>query len=168
MTVEFVNRLADDAGVVFGEPVSKEIIRDLDGDSLILVFEKRGWLEPRVETVTVNLGLDTSENLVPNVPGHCGIQIGVEQCIARIRLSSIGAAPQLAAVLRDDISMDTLPDGIPSSVRTLLNRCLDRDPRSRLRDIGEARIALSPESLTAGGLAAKPPPPTATEASSRR
>jgi len=48
----------------------------------------------------------------------------------------------LAAVLRDEISLDTLPDETPASVRALLRRCLDRDVRTRLRDIGEARIGL--------------------------
>ncbi len=54
----------------------------------------------------------------------------------------------LAAVLRDKIGEDALPDETPVSVRRLLARCLDRDHRTRLRDIGEARIALSPEGLT--------------------
>ena len=48
----------------------------------------------------------------------------------------------LAAVLRHDIRFDGLPPALPAPVRTLLARCLDRDPKTRLRDIGEARIAL--------------------------
>jgi Tol biopolymer transport system component/tRNA A-37 threonylcarbamoyl transferase component Bud32 len=48
----------------------------------------------------------------------------------------------LAAVLRADVDLDRLPDATPVNVRTLLKRCLDRDPQQRLRDIGEARIAL--------------------------
>jgi len=68
----------------------------------------------------------------------------------------------LAAVLRDEVSMKTLPAGTPASVTALLGRCLDRDPRKRLRDIGEARVALSPESLAAGGAAvATTPDPVA-------
>jgi serine/threonine-protein kinase len=62
----------------------------------------------------------------------------------------------LAAVLRDEVSLGTLPAGIPASLRGLLKRCLERDPRTRLRDIGEARIALSPESMTASGSAVTP------------
>ena len=49
----------------------------------------------------------------------------------------------LAAVIKDPIRLDRLPPGIPVSVRQLVGRCLERDPRMRLRDIGEARIALS-------------------------
>jgi Tol biopolymer transport system component len=49
----------------------------------------------------------------------------------------------LAAVLRDDIDGSTLPDDTPPALLALLARCLDRNPRSRLRDIGEARVALA-------------------------
>ena len=48
----------------------------------------------------------------------------------------------LAAVLRHEISFDALPPATPTAVRALLARCLERDPKNRLRDIGEARIAL--------------------------
>jgi serine/threonine-protein kinase len=49
----------------------------------------------------------------------------------------------LAAVLRQEVDWSALPDGTPPRVRRLLERCLDRDAKTRLRDIGEARIALS-------------------------
>ena len=49
----------------------------------------------------------------------------------------------LAAVVRQEIGWEGLPPGTPASVRRLLARCLDRDPRQRLRDIGEARVALA-------------------------
>ena len=76
MPLEFVDRLPDNAGVVLEKPVPKKIIWDLHDDGLALVLQERGRLEPRVETVAVNLCLDKSENLVPNVPGHRGTQIG--------------------------------------------------------------------------------------------
>jgi serine/threonine-protein kinase len=49
----------------------------------------------------------------------------------------------LADVLRADIDLDTLPHETPLPVRRLLRRCLEREPRSRLRDIGDARLELS-------------------------
>jgi Tol biopolymer transport system component len=49
----------------------------------------------------------------------------------------------IAAVLTRTIDLDLLPASTPPHVRTLIARCLERDPKSRLRDIGEARIALS-------------------------
>jgi Tol biopolymer transport system component/tRNA A-37 threonylcarbamoyl transferase component Bud32 len=48
----------------------------------------------------------------------------------------------LASVVRDPIDWSALPASTPPAVRALLERCLERDPRQRLRDIGEARIAL--------------------------
>ena len=49
----------------------------------------------------------------------------------------------LAAVLRQDIDWSALPEDTPPRLRRLLERCLDRDVKSRLRDIGEARVALA-------------------------
>ena len=49
----------------------------------------------------------------------------------------------LAAVLRDEIDGESLPANTPQTLRVLLSRCLERDPKSRLRDIGEARVALA-------------------------
>jgi serine/threonine-protein kinase len=48
----------------------------------------------------------------------------------------------MAAVLRQSIDFGALPPATPPAVRTLLERCLERDARQRLRDIGEARVAL--------------------------
>lgn len=49
----------------------------------------------------------------------------------------------LAAVLRQDINWSALPEDTLPRLRRLLERCVDRDVKSRLRDIGEARVALA-------------------------
>jgi len=49
----------------------------------------------------------------------------------------------LADVLRAPIDFDKLPASTPAPIRDLLKRCLDRDVKTRLRDIGEARVAIS-------------------------
>ena len=49
----------------------------------------------------------------------------------------------LAAVLKTDPDWAALPAGTPEAVRKLLRRCLERDTKQRLRDIGEARVALA-------------------------
>ena len=64
----------------------------------------------------------------------------------------------LAFVLTRDIDWDTLPDDTPASLRRLLTRCLERDPRERLRDIGEARIALAHAPEAAPEQNTAPPP----------
>ncbi|HEX5071524.1 MAG TPA: protein kinase [Vicinamibacterales bacterium] len=46
----------------------------------------------------------------------------------------------LAAVLRQDLDFTRLPPATPASVRRLLKRCLERDPRKRLSAIGDARL----------------------------
>jgi len=48
----------------------------------------------------------------------------------------------LASVMRDTPALAALPSNTPPRVRRLLGRCLERDPRHRLRDIGDARIEL--------------------------
>ena len=48
----------------------------------------------------------------------------------------------LAAVLRADVDLKSLPARTPARTRLLLARCLERDPKRRLRDIGDARIEL--------------------------
>src|SRR5215472_14263875 len=54
----------------------------------------------------------------------------------------------LAAVMMKDPALDALPTGTPAAVRKMLRRCLERDVRRRLRDIGDVRIAL--EEMLAG------------------
>jgi eukaryotic-like serine/threonine-protein kinase len=55
----------------------------------------------------------------------------------------------LAAIVRDAPDLTALPPSTPTVVRTLIERCLEKDPKDRLRDIGEARIALSRPAATA-------------------
>ena len=52
----------------------------------------------------------------------------------------------LASVLRAPIEWKELPPATPRGVVRLLARCFERDPKKRLRDIGEARIALEGDS----------------------
>jgi serine/threonine protein kinase len=49
----------------------------------------------------------------------------------------------LAAVLEHDPDWSAIPTRTPQSIVALLRRCLIKDARNRLRDIGEARIALA-------------------------
>ncbi|HXW05856.1 MAG TPA: protein kinase [Vicinamibacterales bacterium] len=48
----------------------------------------------------------------------------------------------MAAVLRETVDFGALPSETPTQVRELLQRCLERDVRQRLRDIGEARVLI--------------------------
>ena len=59
------------------------------------------------------------------------------------RLFSAETIPEtLAQVMTREIDLGTLPATTPRHIRTLLARCLVKEPKQRLRDIGEARLAL--------------------------
>ncbi|HYT69255.1 MAG TPA: protein kinase [Vicinamibacterales bacterium] len=48
----------------------------------------------------------------------------------------------IAAILERDPDWSTLPAETPRALRRLLQRCLEKDPRQRLRDIGDARVEI--------------------------
>ena len=48
----------------------------------------------------------------------------------------------LASVMKSDIDPKTLPPDVPASVRTVLRRCLEKDPSQRIRDVGDVRLAM--------------------------
>ena len=66
----------------------------------------------------------------------------------------------LAAVLRQEVNWAALPKATPPRLKRLLEHCLDRDVKERLRDIGEARFEIgkiltgAPESAVSPGGAA--------------
>jgi Tol biopolymer transport system component len=62
----------------------------------------------------------------------------------------------LAAVLRQEIDWSALPSSTPPTIRSLLRRCLEREPKKRLRDIGEARIALTDSASIDSGVSSTP------------
>lgn len=70
----------------------------------------------------------------------------------------------VAAILSRQPDWSLLPPETPGAVRSLLQRCLEKDPHQRLRDIGEARVALSDSTL----LLTHPAASTAGPATSRR
>ena len=49
----------------------------------------------------------------------------------------------MAAILKSDPDWSALPAGVSPRVRELLERCLRKDPRERLRDAGDARLLLA-------------------------
>ena len=65
----------------------------------------------------------------------------------------------LAAVLTREPQWAGASVGDPGGVRRLLERCLERDPRLRLRDIGEARVGLLPERVVEAQAPATTTPP---------
>ena len=81
-----------------------------------------------------------------------------EMLTGRRAFAGDGISDVLAAVLRQDINWSALPADTPTRVRRLLERCLDRDVKTRLRDIGEARVALASPDRPDAAAAAAPQP----------
>lgn len=68
----------------------------------------------------------------------------------------------VASVLSGEPDWARLPAEVPESLRRLLRRSFDKNARQRLRDIGEARVAL--ERCAPGDVSATGPQPTAGDA----
>ena len=62
----------------------------------------------------------------------------------------------IAAVVTREPDWTELPATTPPQIRRLIRRCLEKDPRQRLRDIGEVRLALGGD-LDAGDPATRSP-----------
>ena len=48
----------------------------------------------------------------------------------------------LAQIVGHDLDVSQLPAGTPSAIRTLVRRCLEKDPRQRLQHVGDARLEI--------------------------
>jgi hypothetical protein len=59
----------------------------------------------------------------------------------------------MAAVLRAEPNWASLPSQMPEPITTLLKRCLDKDHKRRLRDLGDARLELDDAQRPSGGTA---------------
>jgi TolB-like protein len=100
-----------------------------------------------------------SPEQVRNKPVDTRTDIWAFGCVLYEMLTGRAAFPGetisdiIAATLGRDPEWRALPANTPGSVRRLLQRCLEKDPTRRLRDIGEARIEIAgalavPESAT--------------------
>jgi serine/threonine protein kinase len=84
-----------------------------------------------------------------------------EMLAGRLLFAGETTSDTLAAVMRDEPDWSALPPDLSPRWRSLLRRCLTKDPRQRLQAIGEARIALedlaaNPAEATAPALAPSP------------
>ena len=52
------------------------------------------------------------------------------------------ASETLAAVMMKEPDWERLPTDLPSKLDNLVRRCLEKDPRERVRDVGDVRLAM--------------------------
>jgi Tol biopolymer transport system component len=65
-----------------------------------------------------------------------------EMLTGRVAFKADSVSDTIVAILSGEPRWDALPARMPAGVRQVLQRCLDKDPKRRMRDIGEARIEL--------------------------
>ena len=92
------------------------------------------------------------------------------ECLTgRLAFDGETVSDTIAKILERPMDWSALPKNTPARLRELLERCLERDPKRRLRDIGDARITL--EEIKSGRHAAADAPqisPHATQEARRR
>jgi dipeptidyl aminopeptidase/acylaminoacyl peptidase len=73
-----------------------------------------------------------------------------------------GVSEVIAAVIMAPVEFKDLPPQVPARIRRLVRRCMEKDPRRRLRDIGDARLLIEetlsgvPDEATGAAVAAAP------------
>jgi eukaryotic-like serine/threonine-protein kinase len=86
-----------------------------------------------------------------------------EMLTGQMAFSGESVTDTLAAVIKEQPDWSRLQAETPVRVRVLLQRCLQKDPKQRLRDIGDARISLdevlsgAAEPSPSGPVASAPP-----------
>jgi serine/threonine protein kinase len=63
-----------------------------------------------------------------------------EMLTGRAAFKGDSVSDTIAAVLGSEPDWDALPKGTPTAVRLLLQRCLEKDPKRRLRDLGDVHF----------------------------
>ncbi len=92
LAIDLAERLVQDGGVVLREPVAEQVVRHPYTQCYAIVRHQRGGLEPGVEDVPVDFGLDAGEDLIPDVaavmvPAY-GRIVGLSETFAQRRQCS--------------------------------------------------------------------------------
>jgi hypothetical protein len=84
-----------------------------------------------------------------------------EMLTGRRAFSGETLSDTVTAVLTREPDWKSLPEGLPSGIQRLLKRCLEKDVKRRLRDIGDARIEIEDavRGIESGAKPERPPWP---------
>jgi Tol biopolymer transport system component len=139
-----------------------------DGVVKVLDFGLGRLIEPSAADATITAGVTTAGMVIGTAAYMSPEQAGGEIADRRSDIWSFGcvvfemltlkrafAADSISAiiarVLGSEPDWTLLPPGTPPALRRLLRRCLEKDPRRRLRDIGDARLELDEAAAEAAG-----------------
>ncbi len=152
---------AHDNGVVHRDVKPANVLLTAKGGVKVLDFgiAKNTMLDANVAATAQATNLTTDGTLMGTPPYMSPEQIRGEEADKRADIWSFGCvlyealtgkrafdretvADTLAAIIERNPDYDTLPPDVPPSIRQLVRRCLEKDQRDRLRDIGDARIEI--------------------------
>jgi serine/threonine-protein kinase len=84
-----------------------------------------------------------------------------EMLTGRIAFQGEDLTDTIATVVKNDPDWNALPPDLPEQVRLLVKKCLEKDPRARISDIGVAKFlmteTIAPSSAAPSAIAAPPP-----------
>ena len=81
-----------------------------------------------------------------------------EMLTGRVTFAGDTVSDSIAKILEREPDWSALPATTPASIRRLLLRCLAKDPKKRLRDIGDVRIEIDAMDEVLPGSVATPAP----------
>ena len=152
---------AHDAGIIHRDVKPANVLLTGKGGVKVLDFgiAKSTTVEANAELTEQATSLTVDGTLMGTPPYMAPEQIRGEEADKRADIWSFGCvlyetltgkrafdretvADTLAAIIERNPDYDTLPPDVPPSIRQLVRRCLEKDQRDRLRDIGDARIEI--------------------------